>query len=239
MNLPCDASRRRLVVSGLSGLAAAAAMPAFAQTPKSVMAPVEVSPGMKWDDFLTVFRPEAIRLLKEKRVSPESYIRRLSSEVVSVSGIPEFALKPIPWMRPGMRFAVLAPGVPFMATQWAMEPGAQQPCHNHPNASVCTLVTHGELLIENFEIDGSNDSPKYGEKVVVRLTRRERLVAGRTSVLTHGENNLHRLTAGPQGAKGIDLNTLHGKQAPFGYLRLTPVSAGVDSFEGTWYDPSA
>ena len=238
MDLLKDASRRRLVVSGLSGLVAAAATPAFAQTPKTVMDGVEAGPAMNWDHFLTAFRPEAIRLLKEKRVSPESYIRRLSSEVVSVSGIPDVALKPIPWMRPEMRFAVLAPGVPFMATQWAMDPGAQQPCHNHPNASVCTLVTHGELLIENFEMDGSSDAPKFGERVVVRLTRRERLVAGRTSVLTHGENNLHRLTAGPQGARGIDLNTLHGTQAPFGYLRLTPMSEGFESFEGTWYDPS-
>ncbi len=238
MALPEDTSRRRLVVSGLSALVTAAMTPAFAQTAKGVMPPVEARPAINWEDFLRAFRPEAVRLLKEQRVAPESYIRRLSSEVISVSGIPEVALKPIPWMRPEMRFAVLAPGVPFMATQWAMEPEAQQPCHNHPNASICTLVTHGELLMENFEIDGASDVPRFGEKVVVRLTRRERLVAGRTSVLTHGENNLHRLTAGPQGARGIDLNTLHGEQAPFGYLRLTPVSAGVDSFEGTWYDPS-
>jgi len=197
------------------------------------------SHGLEWASFLERFRPEALALVKEHGLSPASYVRRLSSEILRVRNIPTASLSPIPWMSPAMYFGMLAMGTPFAVVEWRMEPEARQPCHDHPNGSVCTLLLEGELSIENFEIESGAKQFEDGQALSLRRTRMERLIPGRTGVLTPQENNLHRLTAGRSGARGIDLNTVHGATSRFGYVNL-PAEPGPDGVAaGRWYDPAS
>lgn len=189
-----------------------------------------------WERFLQETRAAALSLLRDEGRPASSYVRFLSAEAASLKDVPEAALQAIPWMEPAMWFGMLSVGTPFAVTRWRMEPGAQQPAHNHPEASVCTLVLQGELVMENFEFArGVPDT--QAQAFEMRRTRVEHLTPGRTSILAPAENNIHRLTAGPRGAEGIDFNTLHRAGETFAYIDLLPTPS-ADVFTGRWFDPS-
>lgn len=220
--------RRRLLLISGAITSLTFARPSVAHVP---------APGVgdEWTRRIAETRTAALRGVVEDGWSPSTYVRFLSSEATRLGPAPDVDLQAVPWMDPAMWFGMLSAGRPFAVTRWKMAPGAIQPVHDHPNASVCTLVLSGELRMENFEpVEAS--SPADSDPFALRRTRVERLTAGRTSVLAPEENNLHRLNAGPAGAEGIDLNTMHGAGARFSHYRLTP-TRDSDLFTGRRYVP--
>ena len=117
-----------------------------------------------------------------------------------------------------------------------MEPGAFLPPHNHPNASVCTLGFEGEVWLRNFEIDG--EAPEYSSKATFRIreTRNERMSRGRINTLSPSRDNIHCFQVGRDGARGIDINTLHGKTNNFSFLEMSekPIDSEKRIFEAAW-----
>ena len=117
-----------------------------------------------------------------------------------------------------------------------MEPGAILPPHNHPNASVCTLGYVGEVGLRNFEIVG--EAPDYDSKKTfrVRETRNETMTRGRINTLSPSRDNIHCFQVGKESARGIDINTLHGKTNNFSFLEMNekPVDSEKRIFEATW-----
>ena len=117
-----------------------------------------------------------------------------------------------------------------------MEPGAVLPPHNHPNASVCTLGYEGEVRLRNFEI--MEEAPDYASKKTfrVRETRNETLTAGRINRLSPMRDNIHCFKAGKESARGIDINTLHGKTNNFSFLDMSeqPIDSEKRIFEAVW-----
>ena len=119
-----------------------------------------------------------------------------------------------------------------------MEPGAVLPAHNHPHASVCTLGFEGEVRLRNFEIIG--EAPDYASKRTfrVRETRNEMMSHGRINTLSPLRDNIHCFQVGSEGARGIDINTLHGKTNNFSFLDISKTPADSDRriFEAAWSD---
>ena len=71
----------------------------------------------------------------------------------------------------------------------------------------------------------------------VRLTREQLLVRGSVSTLAPQRDNVHSFVAGPQGARGIDIGTLHADaDAGFSFLEIAPpASARIeDRYEARW-----
>jgi len=112
------------------------------------------------------------------------------------------------------------------------------PAHNHPNASVCTLGFEGEVRLRNFEIIG--EAPDYASKKTfrVRETRNEVMTHGRVNTLSPLRDNIHCFQVGKEGARGIDINTLHGKTNNFSFLDMSvkPVDSEKRIFEAVWSD---
>lgn len=221
---------------GRRQLLQAATVGAILPATTAAQSPPASSGNARWTRMTGEVRAMARHLIVSEGRSPSSYVRFLASEGFGLSDVPEVVLKPIPWMQPAMSFAMLSIGSPFAINRWRMEPGARQPAHTHPNASVCTVLLSGELTMENFEFEGPMPDQTASSFVVTR-TRVEHLSAGRTSVLAPSENNIHRLTAGSAGASGIDINTMHGPVSRFGYIDLSPTNI-TDRFTGKWFDPS-
>lgn len=221
---------------GRRQLLQAATVSAILPATTAAQSPPASSRNVGWTRLIGEVRAMARQLFIEEGRSPSGYVRFLASEGYGLIDVPEVALKPIPWMQPAMSFAMLSIGSPFAINRWRMEPGARQPAHTHPNASVCTVLLSGELTMENFEFEGSIPE-QTASSFELRRTRVELLSAGRTSVLAPSENNIHRLTAGSAGASGIDINTMHGPASRFGYIDLSPTNI-TDRFTGKWFDPS-
>jgi len=232
--------RRYFLHGGLITVAAAVALRAL---PASVMAQTTangvVATGadrLGWDEFLKQSVPIAQQLVSEPTFSFDEYLYRIGSLATRLKEIPDSKLGPYTsvdrrvWFGPSFR------GSPFFIIQWRMEPGAFLPPHNHPNASVCTVGFEGEVLLRNFEIIG--DPPAYDSKKTFRAreTREETMKRGRIGTLSPVRDNIHCFRVGKEGARGIDINTLHGKIASFSFLEMSekPVDSEMRIFEVAW-----
>jgi hypothetical protein len=232
---------RRYFLRG--SLATAATVMALAAMPKSVLAqaPLKetalVGPEkLAWDDFLKQAIPVAQQLMADPALSIDEYLYRIGSLATRLKEIPDSPLGSYKTVDPRVWFGPSFRGSPFFIIQWRMEPRAVLPAHNHPNASVCTVGYEGEVRLRNFEIVG--EPPAYDSKKSFRIkeTRAETLTHGRINTLSPVRDNIHCFRVGKEGARGIDINTLHGKIGPFSFLDMNekPVDSEGRIFEVAW-----
>ena len=196
----------------------------------------QVSSKLGWDEFLKLSVPMAQQLIADPAFSVDEYLYRMGSLATRLSEIPDSRLGPYTSVDRRLWFGPSFRGTPFFIIQWRMEPGAFLPAHNHPNASVCTLGYEGEVQVRNFEIIG--EAPDYASKKPFRLreSRSETMTRGRISTLSPVRDNIHCFRVGKQGARGIDINTLHGEMGPFSFLDINeqPVHSENGVYEAVW-----
>jgi hypothetical protein len=232
--------RRFFLRGSLATIAAAVTLRAmpniiFAQAP--IKAIGDAGAGqIAWNDFLRQSVPIAQQLIADPTFSVDEYLYRIGSLATRLKEIPDTALGSYKTVDPRVWFGPSFRGSPFFIVQWRMEPGAVLPAHNHPNASVCTLGFEGEVRLRNFEIVG--EAPDYASKKTFRLreTRSETVTHGRINTLSPSRDNIHCFRVGKEGARGIDINTLHGKTNNFRFLDVSekPVDSERQIFEASW-----
>lgn len=231
--------RRYFLRASLATAAAVVALKAtpklFAQAPlkKTVVVRAE---QLAWDDFLKQAVPVAQQLIADPAFSVDEYLYRIGSLATRLREIPDSPLGPYKAVDPRVWFGPSFRGSPFFIIQWRMEPGAVLPPHNHPNASVCTLGYEGEVRLRNFEIVG--EAPDYASTKTfrVRETRNETMTHGRINTLSPSRDNIHCFQVSKEGARGIDINTLHGNMGPFRFLDIgeKPLDPEKRTFEAAW-----
>lgn len=234
--------RRHFLRGSLATAAAIAALSATsqslpAQTSNKSTGPTSAD-ALAWDDFLKQSVPIAQQLIADPAFSVDEYLYRIGSLATRLKEIPNSQLGSYKTVEPRVWFGPSFRGAPFFIIQWRMEPGAVLPAHNHPNASVCTLAFEGEVRLRNFEILG--EAPDYASKKTfrVRETRNEVMSRGRINTLSPVRDNIHCFQVGDEGARGIDINTLHGKTNDFRFLDIskTPADSEKRIFEAAWSD---
>ena len=232
---------RRYFLRG--SLATVAAVIALNAVPKNNFAQTAIkatgvagADKLLWDDFIKQSVPLAQQLIAAPGFSVDEYLYRIGSLATRLKEIPNSPLGSYKTVDPRVWFGPSFRGSPFFIIQWRMEPGAVLPPHNHPNASVCTLGYEGEVRLRNFEI--MEEAPDYASKKTfrVRETRNETLTAGRINTLSPMRDNIHCFKAGKEGARGIDINTLHGKTNNFSFLDMSeqPIDSEKRIFEAVW-----
>jgi len=189
-----------------------------------------------WEDFLKESIAAGKQLFADPSFSLDEYLYRIGSLATRLKEIPETKLYPYTEVEPRVSFAPSFRGSPFFIIQWRMEPGVVFPAHNHPNASVCTLGYEGEARLRNFEIIG--EAPEYTSTKTFRLreTHNELVSRGRINTLSPARDNIHQFQVGKEGARGIDISTMHGKMEPFSFLNIgeKPFDPEKRIFEATW-----
>jgi len=231
--------RRYFLTGALSSITAAVLVSAFPNSvfSRQVERPLRsAAEDLAWADFIKLSIPVAQQLIADPAFSVDEYLYRIGSLATRLKEIPDSPLGPYTsvdrrvWFGPSFR------GSPFFIIQWRMEPGAFLPPHNHPNASVCTVGYEGEVRLRNFEIVGEAPAYDSNQSFRVRETRDETMKRGRISTLNPLRDNIHCFRVGKQGARGLDINTLHGKMGPFSFLNMSdqPVDAENRIYEATW-----
>jgi hypothetical protein len=197
-----------------------------------------VNSKLGWDDFIKQSVAIGQQLFADPAFNFDEYLYRIGSLASRLEEIPDTKLYPYTAVDPRVFIAPSFRGSPFFIIQWRMEPGAFLPPHNHPNASVCTLGFAGEVRLRNFEIIGT--APEYASQKTfyVRETRNELMSRGRISTLSPARDNIHTFQVGKEGARGIDISTLHGTMDPFSLLNVgkEPRDSEKRIFEATWSD---
>jgi len=239
--LPGIMERRYFLGSSISSLAAVVAL----GTTEATFAAQEqprldaLTPGadkLAWDDFLKEAVPVAQKLVADPAFSVDEYLYRIGSLATRLNEIPDTKLFPYTAIDRRVCFAPSFRGSPFFIIQWRMEPGAVLPAHNHPNASVCTLGFEGEVRLRNFQIVGEAPEYELKKSFQVRETHNEMLTRGRINTLSSSRDNIHHFHVGREGARGIDISTLHGKMAQFSFLDIAekPLDPEKRIFEAAW-----
>jgi len=229
--------RRRFLRGSLAAFAGVVALKTFQGVFAQGIAKAGIDVnGLGWDDFLKQAVPVAQQLVAEPSFSIDEYLYRIGSLATRLKEIPDSKLGPYTSVDPRVWFGPSFRGSPFFIIQWRMEPGAFLPTHNHPNASVCTVGFEGEVRLRNFEIVG--EPPAYDSKKTFQLreTRDETMKRGRIGTLSPERDNIHCFRVGKKGARGLDINTLHGKTNNFSFLDMNdkPVDAENRIYEAIW-----
>ena len=178
----------------------------------------------------------AQQLIANPDFSVDEYLYRIGSLATRLKELPDSALGSYKTVEPRVWFGPSFRGTPLFIIRWRMEPGANLPPQNHPNASVCTLGFEGEVGLRNFEILGEAPDYALNKTFRVRETRNETMTHGRISTLSPARDNIHCFQVGKEGARGIDINTLHGKIGRFSFLDMSekPIDSEKRIFEAAW-----
>jgi hypothetical protein len=191
--------------------------------------------ALSWKEFVDR-GPDLAELAADHSAAGEdAYLYTLAALAVRLTGVPEVPLFPFKPRAPLVSLAPIHRGRPFVVIEWKMEPGATLPAHNHPGYSVCTLGLDGEARLRHYQPPA--DAPPFDSRAPfrVRSTREQRLAAGSISTLAPGRDNIHTFTAGPQGARGIDIGTLHADaDHGFSFLDIDEAAGPDGDHQARW-----
>jgi hypothetical protein len=180
---------------------------------------------LDWDVFLKQAVPVATEAIVDgSPAGQDAYLHRVAALAVRLQAAPATKLFAFGGLKPRVEFAPSFRGKPFVVIQWRMEPHAVLPAHCHPGTSVCTVGVEGEARVRHFEIEG--DAPTFdsgsSRAFQIRETRSQLVSPHRVSTLSATRDNIHYFEAGPQGARGLDITTMHAGTGHFSFVAFEP-----------------
>lgn len=190
-------------------------------------------------EFAKIFVPMARELLRDtSRMGEDRYLHTLASLAVRLVDVP------VPELRQNSKGDLpktfiganeIGDDAPFVVLHWKMEPSAKVGLHPHTYGNVVTLGLEGEAVIENYEMVGEPDFDRK-EPFDVRKVHEQILRPFDTNLVPLSHGYVHGFTAGPSGARGLDITTRIREKRPNATLKVSPKSgnAGFGIFEGRW-----
>lgn len=226
-----------VVMERRSFLAAAALALAGAALPGRAENPLPKSRAERWtlDEFLASALPVARELVRDTSAAGQDvYLLTLASFAVRLGDVAAPEMKDS-GQGPGTFMGSHPSEPPVAVLHWKMSPGSSIRFHAHTYGNVCTVGLEGETRVRNFEMAGARDFEARGT-IRVRLTNDQILGPGRTNLVSLEHGYVHGFTAGPLGARGLDLTTKIREKRSFPWLEVgeKPVDAARGVYEGRW-----
>lgn len=216
---------------------ATAALAGFHVAPRALL-PAADERAVDFDEFVARAVPVARELLADtSRVGQDRYLLTLAALAVRLADVarPE-TMRPSP-QGDGVTLGVNPTGVddcPFVVLHWHLEPGCRVRDHAHTYGNVVTLCLEGEARVRQFEMLGER-SCATDTAFRVRQTQDQLLTPGRTNLVSLERDYTHGFTAGPEGARGLDITTRIRERQATPCLELgEAVDAGRRVFEARW-----
>lgn len=190
------------------------------------------------DRFLAEADPTARELIGDtSREGQDRYLRSLAALAAGLGDVP------IPEMNettaqgaPARTFlGVNECEAPFNLLHWRLEPGARIGLHPHIYGNVLTVCLEGEVRIENYEMIGERDFDTR-EAFQVSRTNDQLLTPGDVNLVNLEHGYVHGFTAGPAGARGLDITTIirAKRQTPTLVVEAEPADARRALFAAHW-----
>ena len=221
---------RRTVLTGFGGMifAMIPAARAFAATSG------DDSDSLSFEQFLTQANPKAKELVGDVSLGGQDrYLRSIAALASNLRGVPV----PTKWnfsdqgSSPEAYAIGFNPGGdPFNVLHWRLEPGASCRAHAHTYGNVVTIGLEGIARVRNFEVVGEPDYT-FGGTFQVRETVNQLLSPGSVNLVSLHRNYIHEITAGPEGARGLDITTRLRPRPDYGTAYLSMGNAAVNEFE--------
>lgn len=193
--------------------------------------------ALTWDEFTARMTATAKELYRPDGYDEDVYICRLAAEGVGTPDVPATAKTGrYGKLDPPVEFGPVYRGAPIMIVQWKLAPNAWLPPHNHPHYNVLSIGLDGEAVVTHYEPEGETPPFDATSAFTVRRTRETLIAPRRMSPLTSLRDNIHTFRAGSKGARGIDINTINGKDIGFSFLDIAPKALDVarGTFAAKW-----
>ena len=189
--------------------------------------------GFTVAEFVAEVEPVCRELVADtSRAGQDRYLLALASHAVRLCDVP---FPPdANQVKPGHRIGSNHGPDPFTVLHWELEPGVRIQPHAHTYGNVVTLGMSGSALLQNFEMVGARDYDST-EPFVVQCVQEQVLRTGDVDVVNLERHYVHGFTAGPDGARGLDITTriLPRRKAPV--LQLgDPIDANARTFHARW-----
>lgn len=186
--------------------------------------------NLAWGDFLRKVSELNPQDPPRERYAMESYIYNLAALASRMTGAPTPRL--FSFIKDQIMIAPAHVGGGIAVISWEMAPNVHYPAHNHPNYSVCTVISAGEVTVRQYEAASTAPSFDSPDSFDVQLTRRQRLAFRSVATLTPVRENIHSFQTGKERVSGYDIGTLHDKDAGFSFVRLAAPDAELQ--QGVW-----
>lgn len=222
---------RRDVLTTIGTLFVAAGLPGLARAEKLDPA----RDAFAFEDFLKEAVPIARQLVADTTIAGQDrYLLAIAAIAVRLADVTP------PEMRPngeGTTIGANPGGDPFTVLHWRMAPGSKIHPHPHVYGNVVTLGLEGEARVHNYEVIGTRDFDSK-ESFRVRRTIDQWLTPGATNLVNLERNYVHGFTAGPQGARGLDITTILRAKRPSQRLELvgSPGASEPYDWDARWID---
>jgi len=229
--------QRRTVLTSISGmmLGMIPAARAFAAADDNVAG------SIPFEQFLAQANPVAKDLVGDVSLGGQDrYLRSIAALASNMYGVPV----PEKWnfsdqgSSPESYAIGFNPGgESFRVLHWRLEPGASCRAHAHTYGNVVTIGLEGIARVRNFEVVGEPDYT-FGGTFQVRQTVDQLLNPGSVNLVSLHRNYIHEITAGPDGARGLDITTPLKPRPDFGtpYLSIGKAAANEFAriFDASW-----
>lgn len=221
---------RRTVLTGIGGIIVGMipAARAFAA------AEGDVPGSSSFEQFLALANPIAKDLVDDvSSGGQDRYLRSIAAMASNMHGVPV----PAKWnfsdqgTSPEAYAIGFNPGGdPFNVLHWRLEPGASCRAHAHTYGNVVTIGLEGIARVRNFEVVGGPDYT-FGGTFQVRQTVDQILNPGSVNLVSLHRNYIHEITAGPDGARGLDITTRLKPRPDYGTAYLSMGKTAANEFE--------
>ncbi|MDA0707931.1 MAG: hypothetical protein O2963_02495 [Proteobacteria bacterium] len=189
---------------------------------------------ISFNQFLNQANPLAKKLIGDTSVGgQDQYLHSLASLASRMDNVPD----PASWNdstqsdKPGTYIGFTPGGESFTILHWRMEPHTRIRLHRHDYGNVVTLGLSGDTRVENYEIVSSNQDYIPGNTIQVRKTVDQQLNAGSINLVSLERNYIHGFTAGPDGARGLDITTRIRPKPAHSTPYLTVGKNALDEFK--------
>jgi hypothetical protein len=219
---------RRSFLTVAAAALAAAGLPGMARARRLD----ERSDAFDYEDFLAEAVPAARALIADKsRGGQDRYLLALAALAVRLDDVAQPAMRS---NAPGTFIGANEGGDPFVVLHWRLDPGASIGLHPHIYGNVVTLGLEGAAQVDNYEVEGERDWLST-KSFVVRRTVSQWLTHGGVNLVNLERNYCHGFTAGPSGARGLDITTRLIERVESPTLVLgKPLEGAGARFEATW-----
>ena len=230
---------RRRMLFGSTGAAGALLL-----SPElSAAAPAEAALGgdedetLSLDDFLASMFEQAEAVIgRGESANERSYLFRVAEMLTRLELSDDDSLKSkVRTFKQDKR--VDGKRFPIHVTEMKLKPGARLAHHDHLDYNGIIVGIEGEVRIKNYHFVDS-EAPDHGSDATfqIRETIDANIGSGQFSMLGRGQDNIHDLVAGPDGARVLDVFTFFSQRSRSRFLQVEdePRDAARRVFEATW-----
>ncbi|MEM9799190.1 MAG: hypothetical protein AAGA20_02625 [Planctomycetota bacterium] len=224
-----------------AGLAASCAAPASRRVETAEidalptpLPPAEANGSLDIAEFIAEMHPRAQRFVASGGEREEAYLMAVGELMTRLE-------TPTPeQVRSSMTaFAEQQPADSareIWVVMFRLEPGKGFSHHDHRDYNGMILGVEGSAHVTNYDILGPSLVPPPGETFQIRQTRDDIILPGRFSSLGTTLENVHELTAGPEGAVVLDVFTYlkPGARSYFLTVDSTPRDEAQRIYDATW-----